>query len=138
MDLISILIVLGIVPHGTAYWEWNDDPMADKRCSGNIPSYMNWREGIYDLRETRNMYRLVRDTKYGPIEGISVQGVYDTSTYVNLFLGIPYAKPPINEDRFKVGQNFLNFISFLVFVWNTLEYSVLKVISTLRCFIFQL
>uniref|UniRef100_A0AC34GG74 Carboxylesterase type B domain-containing protein n=1 Tax=Panagrolaimus sp. ES5 TaxID=591445 RepID=A0AC34GG74_9BILA len=43
-------------------------------------------------------------TEYGTIEGINYETL--TGFQTEMFLGIPYAKPPINELRFEVRQLF--------------------------------
>lgn len=44
-------------------------------------------------------------TKSGPVKGFKLASAYDYN-YIN-FHGIPYAKPPVGELRFKVNSFFL-------------------------------
>lgn len=50
----------------------------------------------------RHYYRedIVVKTKSGPVNGYKIASSFDYE-YIN-FLGIPYAKPPVGELRFKV------------------------------------
>ena len=85
----------------------NDNPSCNTYCKEGLPSYMNWREamsGTDDFRERQGISRVVASTANGPVEGISVPGMHDDSSFVNIYLGIPYAKPPVGLDMFKVGQ----------------------------------
>ena len=40
------------------------------------------------------------DTKYGPVEGISVP--IHTGQIIDSFMGVPYARPPVGDLRFMV------------------------------------
>jgi carboxylesterase type B len=40
------------------------------------------------------------DTKYGPVEGFTVP--LHTGRFVNVFHGIPFAKPPVRDLRWRV------------------------------------
>ena len=42
----------------------------------------------------------VVDTKYGPVEGISVP--IHTGQIIDSFMGVPYARPPVGDLRFMV------------------------------------
>ena len=53
------------------------------------------------------------ETIYGPIEGFRHTSRDGTQSHV--FLGVPFAKPPINELRFEVNQ-FAPSPSYIVFV----------------------
>jgi carboxylesterase type B len=44
---------------------------------------------------------IVADTEYGSVKG--VRKISCLGTCFDAFLGIPYAKPPVGELRFKVG-----------------------------------
>ena len=57
-----------------------------------------------DYRERQGIDRIIGSTKLGSVTGMSVPGVHDDTSFVNIFLGIPYAKPPIGIDMFKVGH----------------------------------
>lgn len=50
------------------------------------------------------------DTKSGPVKGHKIVSSFDYSYYN--FHGIPYAKPPIGELRFKVSCSFCFIICF--------------------------
>lgn len=49
---------------------------------------------------TTSLGEPIVDTKYGPVEGHAVD--LDDGSYVNSFLGVPFAKPPVNELRWQV------------------------------------
>lgn len=53
---------------------------------------------------------LITSTEYGKVRGVNLKSVLDTS--YNRFLGIPYAKPPINDLRFTVSSDFTLSCSF--------------------------
>ena len=40
-------------------------------------------------------------TKYGDVEGLSIP--IHTGQVIDTFMAVPFAKPPVNERRFKVG-----------------------------------
>lgn len=46
-------------------------------------------------------------TKSGPVKGYRIASAFDYR-YIN-FVGIPYAKPPVGELRFKVCEIFFSF-----------------------------
>ena len=112
MNYVFICVLLIFIVSPTfCYWEsdrqntenpQNDNPNCDDYCK-RMPDYMNWREGL-DFRERQGIEYVIRDTDYGAVQGLSIPGVYDTSSFVSMFLGIPYAKPPVGEDMFKVGH----------------------------------
>lgn len=56
---------------------------------------------LTNYRLTTNETQIV-DTEYGKIKGVKRLTVYDDSFYS--FEGIPYAKPPVGELRFKAPQ----------------------------------
>lgn len=50
-------------------------------------------------------------TENGPVEGFR----YSTENGdVNVFLGIPYAQPPVDEFRLEVGTNTVAMVSYLL------------------------
>lgn len=63
-----------------------------------------------DYTELLGITDVSKNTNEGPIKGMTVPGVHDSSSFVSIYLGIPYAKPPVGIDMFKVGQGL--FISF--------------------------
>ena len=102
-------------PVTQAYWDPDrklvedpeySNPNCDTYCR-LMPDYMNWREDM-DYRERQGIDRVIRPTKWGAVEGLSVPGVHDFSSFVSIFLGIPYAQQHVREEkarlRFKVGQ----------------------------------
>jgi para-nitrobenzyl esterase len=48
---------------------------------------------------------LVRNTKYGPVKGKPVTGVETAEEKVWAWLGVPYAKPPVGELRWRAPQD---------------------------------
>lgn len=99
---LTLLIALSCCENVTSeLQEWNWNP--DNENIAHLPFDLNWEYSISDA-ERRRLNEITRDTEDGDIRGLSIPGVHDTSSFVNMFLGIPYAHPPIDELRFKVGQ----------------------------------
>lgn len=65
------------------------------------------RESEPDLRSETMLRETVVETQYGKVRGVTKTSVYDTN-YV-AFHGIPYARPPVGELRFKVGDDIVMF-----------------------------
>jgi len=110
--VVTFMINIFFLQSCYCYWdkdrENTENPQHDNNncnsyCRNGIPNYMNWKLGL-DFIENQGIARIIKTTKYGPVEGLSVPGVHDTSSFVNIFLGIPYAKPPVGIEMFKVGQ----------------------------------
>ncbi|XP_067929338.1 fatty acyl-CoA hydrolase precursor, medium chain-like isoform X2 [Watersipora subatra] len=117
MNLYAIILVICLNILGLyAYWDkdrelvenpQHDNANCDSYCKKGIPSYINWREGM-DYRERQGIDRIMGSTKNGPVEGFVVPGVHDTSSFVNVYLGIPYAEPPVGQDMFKPARQYQN------------------------------
>lgn len=112
MRVESLLTVLLACEMVAGYWDperqnvenpRNDQSNCDEYCKLLLPSYINWREHVSGI-EYNGLDVVLRDTDSGFIKGLSVPGVHDTNSFVSMFLGIPYAKPPVHEDAFKVGH----------------------------------
>lgn len=54
---------------------------------------------LWNLRDDRQFYTV--ETSSGRIRGVLNHSLFDGKSYVS-FRGIPFAKPPINQLRFKV------------------------------------
>lgn len=132
--LICVLASLW-VHHAVCYWDPDrklvedpeySNPNCDNYCR-RMPDYMNWREDM-DYRERQGIDRVIRDTRWGSVEGMSVPGVHDTSSFVSIFLGIPYAEQITqskkSELRFKVCLHQILYIKLNVIYW--LELSIVQ------------
>lgn len=56
---------------------------------------------IIDLKVNADLSRIIHTNK-GPVQGEILQTVLNQTEYLS-FRGIPYAKPPIDELKFKVN-----------------------------------
>jgi carboxylesterase type B len=59
------------------------------------------------MRLKKEKYRPIVQTSYGPIEGKAF--ILNDGKEVNAFLGVPFAKPPIGNLRFKVSLELYEF-----------------------------
>lgn len=135
----SILTLFVTCRVAVGYWEperqkvenpRNDQSTCDEYCKLLLPSYINWREHVTGT-EYNGLDVVLRDTDSGYIKGLSVPGVHDTNSFISMFLGIPYAKPPVHEDAFKVGQHVPLTFSFTVTL--TFSFTVLHTSSRSHC-----
>jgi len=107
----SLLVGFSSLTLISAYWEAERDRIENPKDSDNncdlyckkMPPYINWRVGMNQI-ERDGLVDVISATEYGAVEGRSVPGLHDTSTFVTMYLGIPYAEPPVDELRFKVGH----------------------------------
>lgn len=114
----QLILLLTVVATCLAYWDTSreneENPkhgISDSNCDHYcrlLPPYINWREGFNSIE--REMPKTVMSaTEHGSVQGFSVPGLHDISSFVNIYLGIPYAKPVAelggpSLGRFKVGQ----------------------------------
>lgn len=72
---------------------------------------------ILSLVAANDEYKIIQ-TEYGAIRGKLLSTIYDAKPYYS-YRGIPYAKPPLKEFRFKVCERNIVFHSLLaVFLVN--------------------
>ncbi|XP_061395053.1 esterase B1-like [Musca vetustissima] len=67
----------------------------------NAFSYINYKLG--QLRQNTNEYRIVK-TSYGQVKGIKHLNSCDSKQCYFAYEGIPFARPPLNELRFRAPQ----------------------------------
>lgn len=110
--------------------EYNWDPQNENIAL--LPPELSWRDRITD-KERRALNEIIRDTEDGDIRGLSVPGVHDTSSFVNMFLGIPYARPPVGQWRFKVGHLMIDMTMKLIVILIVILNKVVKNDVFLQC-----
>lgn len=69
---------------------------------------------FYIVGADQDDYKIV-NTKYGDVRGKFLKTLFDDGKYF-AFQGIPYAKSPINELRFKVIKNIKLLVKYLLFL----------------------
>lgn len=143
--LISFLLERSVIRCAStkcvSCWKYEEEYLINKMASLKLTELFSF-AWAYTNSRLVDYYRhyfsevVTVTTKSGPVKGFKIASTFDYQ-YMN-FVGIPYAKPPVGELRFKVCTLLLVFFSKCVLftlVWLKKCLRMIKKSSHFSCFI---